>query len=324
MTMKSFFRLLFFTIIILACASSLRSEVIKQTDEPKSDLERLNTIWETQRSALNSGIFHCRELHRKVPDGHNTTLAEVIKLLAKPNLLDDEAVFREVAGSLDPRIRGQQPPWSKASYTISQNGYLADIVPSGNPGHHQLQSQYGLYEVLKRPFGPRYQVTIFLPGHAIPPALSLEDFLFIPSPKILEKADLIINQVEEDKNCVRLSTPHAEVVVDRLTGFVRKSTYGKHGTTIYQETRQSLPITFDDGVILPKLYFMGRYREDRLSSFRLRVIDEAKPNVEIPAETFLIAASTKDVVVDQTKGKPKVFQPPYPTIDVLEFMDSEQ
>ncbi len=303
----------------IAFFSLSNAEEIKKSGKDDKLKSQIADIWKAQKTSLHSIIVKCRQFHRKIPDGHDLNRDDVRMLLATADLKDNEAL-KDFAVALNPDLKALDPPWQEMQVWL--DGSKSLVKRTAADSDIEVTDSFGLYDVRKRIIGPggRQQISILPQGKLIPRPIHLEDLRVLPSSKVLNVHELVLAISNQDEKQVVLTKPRSEIKVNPKTGFVTEINSGTYGKGPYIETLQSTPMTFENGVILPKIYFQGRYRGDRLRSFLLRIIDEAIPNADISEDICLIAASPLDTVVDQTTDTPRVFTPPYNTIDVLELM----
>lgn len=277
-------------------------------------LKNLGDIWEVQRNVLTSGEFHCRIIHKKVPEGHDLTRAEVRKLIGQLEEKQDSQTLLEVSASFDPSSKEIRRPWWIHTYLIDGESCRDDSVHlnSDNSVSRLTNIWHQEYQLATRPRGKAFsqQISIF-PRGKLPIAKEMKptDFVFIPTEKIIDSMKFDrISSSEKPANRLILSSERAECHVDEESGFVYELLLFKRNRELVKELIQAGFKDYGNGVVLPSIYFEGNYSGERLRFFKLRILDEVLPNISISPSTFRLPVHEGDIVVDGTRGEQRPFQ----------------
>lgn len=320
-----------FLLVVFVCLSFFVSPLNSQESGRDKQVEyadiraRISAIWDMQRSSLRSGTFQCRTIRRKVPEGLDITQDEVRALLTHLSQSLTPRTLTELAVTLYPRSDNTEVPWSEQTYTFDGKSATVHESIMGNSGRSQTHTKHKEYEVIQRPVSPGRadQITVLSRGEPLQHIPNLSDFVFIPSRTFVKEARIVADADNQSKGRITLSRKLVRIIADEDSGFVFEFTRGDYGERRYMEMLQFRPMTFDQGIVLPEIRFIAQYGEKRLMSFDLRVIDQADLNIQVPESVFRIAANEENIVVDQTKSKPRVVRDNPSVVDVTKLVGYE-
>ena len=288
-------------------------------------VDRLGAIWDQQRSTLCSGSFSCRSIRRKVPADHHVTRDEVRELLKSFSQNSTKENLQKLAGSLDPRLESEPTLWSVAEYTLENDSFKVKEVLPGALRITQIRAKHNDKDVVKRQVSKnRDQINVLSRGRLLYDTPELADFVFIPTNSFLSQTDLEVSMLDDNPASIQLSRGFVTILADTHSGFVFEFRRGVYGQRNYKEILQYQPTTFSSDILLPGIRFLANYENNRLSTFDLRVLDEAFPNKQISDTDYMVGVEEGDLVVDQTTPKRVFIKADSQSDDVTEFVSDKR
>lgn len=267
--------------------------------------DELESMWDAQRTALQSVVIRCRTVRRQTPETTNLGRDEVRKLLEAKDLSVDEGALKDVAHRLDPTLSGVERAWTDGEIIFDVDSVRKDITFEGITRSHVWHRDL---QLIKEPRNKQVKMTLRANSSIEIP--EIEDFVYMPP----QGATKRLTVEAKDGGRLILSIGNRMIDVDSDTGFVREYRLGDYETgKKYWEVLQ-FGITTYGPVAAPAWRFDGEYVRKRLHSFTLRVLDEIDLGGVTDAE-FAVSAEPGSVVVDR-RGERKIRRIKEPSVDV--------
>ncbi|MGE4002319.1 MAG: hypothetical protein AB7I48_19090 [Planctomycetaceae bacterium] len=228
-------------------------------------------------------------------------------LLADYDLLSIPDSLRELVLALDPEPRPPDPPWETRTFYMLGDKRRADTsqdVIQLVDGEHEMT-----YE------GLNSQLRVEPRGKSDIHRTMIEDFRSYPPPGRdgLKAADFRIVQQDSEQIVLESVLPAgapagmipSRCTFDRTTSVMThyiEYDRGKVDREIWQRALTEYP----GGIVMPALRIAPGYREGRLSSLRVFIIEEAEYNGPVPEERFVMPVAAGTVLVDNRFPEPRV------------------
>ena len=106
-------------------------------------------------------------------------------------------------------------------------------------------------------------------------------------------------------------------VVGSETGFVHELWRGDYGKGRFREIVQLEPQEHSKTIVMPRVYFEGKYAGDQLASFSLKVIDKLRLDPQEPKLDFRVSVKPGDNLIDHTGEEREMIDVSEAAADVL-------
>ena len=305
--------------LLLTCVL-FQSAAAQDSASPKSNEEVAHALcekWECQRQDLSVVEIFYRSVRSKVPRKHTITRKEVRELLGKLVKDRDTTTFNAVAAALDPKRKGMNPAWAEGILFLDGQSFLLDVTYPWSADLPFTVMRHGGYEVHarflnkdRRQVDVMWEQTILKYGPT-----GIRDFVMLPPSNFVNEAQF--EPFKDDVSRTVISKKGAVFVVGSETGFVHELWRGDYGKGRFREIVQLEPQEHSKTIVMPRVYFEGKYAGDQLASFSLKVIDKLRLDPQEPKLDFRVSVKPGDNLIDHTGEEREMIDVSEAAADVL-------
>ena len=274
--------------------------------ERQEAIEQLTAGWEARRSEIATAEIRYRQVRFSIEEP-TLTPEQVREIVERINVGEHPEQLRELTRELKRSPWTIEPPWavSRMVYDGLRTRYEQGV-------HRQVRSAEldMIYD------GDNEQVSVFPRGKSGRRYAYLKEFRWVPT----DRMDLDLFEMSRpapNRIGIHLRTGADRGLLDAESGLrLHMQSFHPESTEPSMEYWEQGTVQYPGGVLFPSGSVEAQYREGLLSSFWIRLIDEANFNIDLSEAEFQLACQEGDVVLDYRSGEKSVYRLPASTTDL--------